>query len=74
MRLDGTALGGTESIVPLIVSLLYNYCMFTRTFSTFPLTPTKVPRLVYRRCDADNETERREYGAPMTSKRASVWG
>jgi len=30
-----------------------------------------VPFLVNSFCDADKETERREYGAPRTSKRAS---
>ena len=42
------------------------------TFSAFPLTPTKVPLLVYSFCDADNETDKREYGAPKTSNRAST--
>ena len=41
------------------------------TFSAFPLTPTNVPLLVYRFCEADNETDKREYGAPSTSNRAS---
>lgn len=40
--------------------------------SAFPLSPTRVPRRVYRFCDAESETESREYGAPMTSNRASV--
>lgn len=30
-----------------------------------------MPLRVYSRCEADKETERREYGAPMTSNRAS---
>jgi hypothetical protein len=42
------------------------------TFSGFPLTPTNVPRLVYSCCDADNETDKREYGAPSTSNLASA--
>jgi len=42
------------------------------TFSAFPLTPTNVPLLVYSCCDADNETDKREYGAPRTSNLASV--
>ena len=42
------------------------------TFSAFPLTPTRVPRLVYRFCEADNDTERSEWGAPSTSNLASA--
>lgn len=41
-------------------------------FSAFPLTPTNVPLLVYSFCDADKETDKREYGAPRTSNRASA--
>jgi len=41
-------------------------------FSDFPLTPTNVPLLVYSFCEADNETDKREYGAPSTSNRASA--
>ena len=44
------------------------------TLSAFPLTPTNVPLLVYNFWDADNETDRREYGAPRTSNRASEDG
>lgn len=43
-------------------------------FSAFPLTPTNVPLLVYSFCEADNETDKREYGAPRTSNRASTSG
>lgn len=46
-------------------------CICRLTFSTLPLTPTRVPRLVNNFCDAANETESMEYGAPITSKRAS---
>lgn len=42
------------------------------TLSAFPLNPTKVPRRVYRFCEAESDTERSEYGAPTTSNRASV--
>lgn len=42
------------------------------TFSAFPLSPTKVPLLVYSVWEADREADRSEYGAPRTSKRASV--
>lgn len=42
-----------------------------RTLSALPLNPTRVPRRVYRFCDADSETDRSEYGAPTTSNRAS---
>jgi hypothetical protein len=42
------------------------------TFSAFPLAPTNVPLLVYSFCEADNETDKREYGAPSTSNRASI--
>lgn len=41
------------------------------TLFALPLNPTNVPRRVYRFCEADSDTERSEYGAPMTSKRAS---
>lgn len=43
-----------------------------RTLSAFPLNPTKVPRRVYRFCEAESETDRSEYGAPTTSNRAST--
>lgn len=43
-----------------------------RTFSALPDTPTNVPLLVYSFCDADNETDKREYGAPRTSNLASA--
>lgn len=43
-----------------------------RVFSGFPLKPINVLRRVYNCCDADNETDRIEYGAPITSKRASA--
>ena len=42
------------------------------TLSALPLSPTNVPRRVYRFCEADSDTERSEYGAPTTSKRASL--
>lgn len=42
------------------------------TLSALPLSPTNVPRRVYRFCEAESDTERSEYGAPMTSKRASI--
>lgn len=41
-------------------------------FSAFPLTPTNVPLLVYNFWEADRETDKREYGAPRTSNRASA--
>lgn len=56
------------------LALLCFRTMYSLTFSTFPLTPMRVPRLVYSFCDADNETESMEYGAPITSKRASGTG
>jgi hypothetical protein len=42
------------------------------TFSGFPFNATRVPRLVYRFWEAERDTERREYGAPRTSKVASI--
>ena len=41
------------------------------TFSGFPLTPTRVPRLVKRLWDAVRETDSREKGEPSTSNVAS---
>ena len=35
--------------------------------------PTRVPRRVYRSCEGETETERREYGEPRTSNVASVY-
>lgn len=49
----------------------YSNPMGPNTLSALPLNPTKVPRRVYRFCDAESETERSEYGAPTTSNRAS---
>ncbi len=40
-------------------------------FSGLPLKPTRVPRRVYRFCEAEMEAERREKVLPRTSKRAS---
>lgn len=42
------------------------------TFSALPVTPTKVPLLVYNFCEADNETDKSENGVPSTSNRAST--
>lgn len=36
-----------------------------------PDRPTRVPRRVWRDCDGERLTERREYGLPRTSKTAS---
>jgi hypothetical protein len=60
------------SIVSIIMLVLANHITrYLITFSDFPLSPTSVPRLVYNFCDADKETESREYGAPRTSNLAS---
>ena len=40
-------------------------------FSGEPLTPTRVPRRVYRFCDAESATESSDDEEPRTSKRAS---
>jgi len=37
-----------------------------------PENPTRVPRRVYRSCEGERETERREYGEPRISKEASA--
>jgi hypothetical protein len=44
----------------------------SHTFSAFPLNATKVPLRVYKFCDGESWTERRENGAPRTSNRASI--
>ena len=62
-------------IVPGVQSAIDSNCIKVRiiklTFSAFPLTPTNVPLLVYNFWEADRETDKREYGAPRTSNRAS---
>jgi hypothetical protein len=68
-------LGWITWIVPGLESAINSNCMglgISITFSAFPLTPTNVPLLVYSFCEADNETDKREYGAPRTSNRAST--
>jgi hypothetical protein len=42
--------------------------------SGVPERPTKEPRRVWRSCEGDSETERREYGDPSTSNVASAHG
>ena len=70
-RRNGSSMDNVDWVC-LVVSAIQYAHMTRLTFSDFPLSPTKVPRLVYSFCDADNETERREYGAPRTSNLASV--
>lgn len=47
------------------------YILHHLTFCALPDTATNVPRRVYSLCEADRDTERREYGVPNTSNLAS---
>lgn len=74
--LDETAQGFAEWKRPSIIiqPSIPTVCPYTNnhTFSGFPLSPTRVPRLVYRFWDAESDTESREYGEPTTSNFASL--